>query len=175
MKQILLGVSLVLFASCSSPVREVVKSAAPAAVDTTLQQATTPENREKVASLLEEATVKTVVAGVDRSTVNTILDGLNDRHNEKTIEELLRKVSRALAAQAAATLPPEVKRKKDEAVASTARLATRAALDEVRRELPSIIRDVATNPAVKEALAPLSRAAATGAVKGAADTITGGD
>lgn len=175
MKQILLGMSLVLLISCASPLQEVVQKTVPVAVDTTLQQATTPDNKGKVASLLEGATVQTVLQGVDQSTVDIVLSRLNDPENEKNVVELLRKLTGALATQQATTLPPEIKRKKDEAVAHTARLSTRAALDEVRKELPSIIRDIATNPAVREALTPLSRAAATGAVKGAADTLTGGN
>lgn len=175
MKKLVSLLPLLLAVGCTNGIKGVVQEAAPAAVDSTIEQASMPENREKVASVLKEATIRAVVAGIEPTTVRDVLIALNDRENEQAIEGVVEKLSRAIAVQSTKPVPPEIKKKKDEVISNTARLAARAALDELKKGLPAVIREVSADPAVKEALQPISRAAASGAVKGAADTITGGD
>jgi hypothetical protein len=147
----LLAGSVALCAGCAATVKNAAKSAAPAAVESSVKQAKNPELRDSVAKLLGDPEIRSASAKLSQSVTDGILDSLTEKERvgraEATSDAFVEHMSQTLAHSLARDLGPAV---------------SSVVADSVERTLDAN---------VEARLELMARAVARGSVEGAAEGV----
>jgi len=175
MKRIVLALLLTGLGACRAMTAEVARQTTPEVVKSGIESAAQPENRRKIQEIVRDAPMKASLAAIDPAAVDTVIARLADPVNQQALQQAARTIAAALKHELSSPAPPSVQQQQERAAAHSMKLSLNAAAGQLRRILPQLIKDVASDPAVREAISPASRSATKGAVKGAADAVTGDD
>jgi hypothetical protein len=151
----------------------VADTTAPAVVDATLESASQPENRARLGEIFRSEPVRAGVAELEGAAVDTVLARLAAPENEERLRRITKVIASATASELLLRAPHSRQENAGGAVGQAAKVAVASAMSELAKLLPGFVRELASNPDVQAALAPLSRTAGAGAVQGAGDTIKG--
>ncbi len=158
---------------CARMTSDVAKRATPQVVESGLESATTPESKERIRELLSETPVKASVAQIEPAVIDATLARLAAEANRKYLADVTKVVARSLVEEIVRPEDPKMSRAQDAMVQRTVEIAVKAAIEEMRRDLPNLIVEMANNEKVRGALKPIGQTAGEGAVHGAVEEVTG--
>lgn len=158
---------------CAQMTSDLAKRATPEVVESGLESATTPTSKERIRELVSETPVKASFAQIEPAVIDTTLARLADEANRAYLEGVTKVVARAFVEQIVHPDNPKVARAQDAMVQRTVEVAVKAAMEQMRRDLPNLIVEVANNEKVRAALKPIGETAGEGAVHGAVKEVTG--
>lgn len=165
--------SMCALCGCARVTSGLARQVTPGVVESGLESATTPASREKIRQLVSETPVKASVSEIDPRVIDTVLARLADEANRAHLEHVTKAVANAFVEQMVRPQDAKVSRAQDALVQRTVGVAVRAAIEQMRRDLPNLIVEVANNEKVRGALKPIGQTAGEGAVRGAVEEVTG--
>jgi hypothetical protein len=154
---------------------DLAKRATPEVVESGLESATTPKSKERIRELVSETPVKASVAEIEPAVIDAVLARLADKANRGYLEGVTKVVARSFVEEIVRPDDPKVSRAQDAMVQRTVGIAVKAAIEQMRRDLPNLIVEVANSEKVRSGLKPIGQAAGEGAVHGAVEEVAGKD
>lgn len=158
---------------CARMTSDLAKRATPEVVESGLESATTPASRKRIQELVSETPVKASVVWIEPAVIDAILAQLAAEANREHLEDVAKVVARSFVEGIVRPDDPKVSRAQDAIVQRAVGVAVRAAIEQMRRDLPNLIVEVANNEKVRAALKPIGQTAGAGAVRGAVEEVTG--